>query len=39
MASPRPSFGIGITAMAARAGGIERAQVREQVRRGFDEVA
>ena len=39
MASPRPSFGIGITAMAARAGGIERAQMREQVRGGFDEIA
>ena len=39
MASPRPSFGIGMTAMAERAGGIECAQVREQVRGGFDEIA
>ena len=38
MASPRPSSGIGITAMAA-APDVERAQGREQVGRRFDEIA
>ena len=39
MASPRSSFGIGMTAMARRPGGIERAQMREQIRGGLDQIA